>query len=205
MRNDKELYTSVFVSVLVLSNILSAKLLAIGPFIVPGGVLCYAATYLMADVIGERYGKEQAEKTVLYGLACQVICTAMLLLTCAVPGADVAESEAFDAVFRANVWFTAASLAAYLTSQSVDVALFHGIRDRMLAKGKRYKWLWNNVSTLVSQIIDTVVYVGVAFGLGQRLPIDALAWMAVSQIILKAVLAAADTPLFYLLTRERRR
>lgn len=205
MKNDKrELYTGVFVSALVLSNILSAKLLAIGPVIVPGGVLCYAVTYLMTDVIGERYGREQAEKTVLYGLVCQVICTALIALTCALPGTDGAEDAAFDEVFRSGVWFTVAGIAAYLVSQSVDVVLFHAIRDRMMAKGKRCKWLWNNISTLVSQMVDTIVYVGIGFGLVQRSPIGLLVQMAVGQMIVKAALAIADTPIFYFLTRKRR-
>lgn len=203
MKSDKkEFYSAVFVSVLVLSNILSVKLIAIGPLIVPGGVVCYAVTYLVSDIIGERYGRQQAGKMVVYGLMCQIICTTLIVLARSLPGSGKAGDATFDRLFSTNVCLTAASLAAYAISQSVDIALFHGIRDSMLAKGWRCKWLWNNISTLTSQVIDTIVYVGIAFGLGQGLSIDLLLRMAVSQIIVKAGLAIADTPLFYLCTKK---
>ena len=53
-------YSSIFSAALVISNVLSTKLMEIGPLIVPGGVICYAVTYLMTDVIGEVYGKAAA-------------------------------------------------------------------------------------------------------------------------------------------------
>ena len=78
-RKDKiNLLCQVFVGLLVMSNILSAKLLELGPFLVPGGILCYAMTFLMLDVIGERYGEEQAKRTVLCGLFVQIICAILV-------------------------------------------------------------------------------------------------------------------------------
>ena len=61
------------------------------------------------------------------------------------------------------------SLSAYLVSQSWDVAVFHAIRDRYIAKHgstKGGRWLWNNGSTITSQIWDTVIYAVISFGFG---------------------------------------
>jgi len=199
--------TALFVAILVLSNILSAKLITIGPVIVPGGIICYAITFLISDVLNERYGKEYATRAMYIGLVAQIISSALIALTVALPGADGSLTSAFDAVMGTTPWFVIASLVSFVFAQTADIAIFHGIRKRLMSKGRRCKWVWNNLSTIVSQIIDTGIYVTIAFGIGQGYFFQAdMRWlllqMAVSQIIVKVVLAIADTPLFYALTRR---
>lgn len=91
-----------------------------------------------------------------------------------------------------------------------DVAVFHAIRDRYIAKHgstKGGRWLWNNGSTITSQIWDTVIYAVISFGFG-------LGWVhthegrmqligiIIGQYLLKACLALLDTPFFYFFTRN---
>lgn len=210
LKEDKHfLLVTVFVSVLVVSNVLNAKLLQIGCLAVPGGVICYAITYLMSDVIGELYGKECAGRTVVYGLICQIFCTILISISLLIPSLDVAMDEAYKKALGANAWFTIAGLLAYVVSQEIDIALFHSIRRKMLQKGAKHKWVWNNVSTIVSQAVDTVIFIGVAFGMGQGYFWEAelraaLLQMCFSQYFIKVVLAIVDTPFFYLLTREKK-
>ena len=69
------------------------------------------------------------------------------------------------------------------------------------------RWIWNNASTRTSQIIDTVIFIGIAFGLGFGWLFDSAMWgtlggMMVGQYLCKFVLALIDTPFFYLLTRK---
>lgn len=200
-------YSSIFSAALVISNVLSTKLMVIGPLIVPGGVICYAVTYLMTDVIGELYGKAAAGRVVRQGLLCQVICMALIQLTLLLPGADIVIDEAYDTALGMSLWFTLAGLVAYVVSQSIDVEVFHRIRQRLRIKGNGYRWVWNNASTLVSQAVDTIVFLGIAFGLGMKYLFDAgtcglLMQMMISQYIVKALLAILDTPFFYLMTRN---
>ena len=199
--------TALFVAILVLSNILSAKLITIGPVIVPGGIICYAITFLISDVLNERYGKEYATRAMYIGLVAQIISSALIALTVVLPGADGSLTSAFDAVMGTTPWFVIASLVSFVFAQTADIAIFHGIRKRLMSNGRRCKWVWNNLSTIISQIIDTGIYVTIAFGIGQGYFFQAdMRWlllqMAVSQIIVKVVLAIADTPLFYALTRR---
>lgn len=199
--------TALFVAILVLSNILSAKLITIGPVIVPGGIICYAITFLISDVLNERYGKEYATRAMYIGLVAQIISSALIALTVALPGVEGSLTSAFDAIMGTTPWFVIASLVSFVFAQTADIAIFHGIRKRLMSKGRRCKWVWNNLSTIVSQIIDTGIYVTIAFGIGQGYFFQAdMRWlllqMAVSQIIVKVVLAIADTPLFYALTRR---
>ena len=80
--------------------------------------------------------------------------------------------NAYQTLLGQNWIFVIGSLSAYLVSQSWDVAVFHAIRDRYIAKHgstKGGRWLWNNGSTITSQIWDTVIYAVISFGFGTGL------------------------------------
>ena len=198
-KSSINLLCQVFVGLLVMSNILSAKLLTFGPLIVPGGILCYALTFLMLDVIGERYGEEQAKRTVLCGLFVQIICAILVQIVVWIPGQS---STNFDTALQGNWWFTLAGLVAYIVSQTIGVKVFHGMRNRLIAKNKRWKWLWENLSTILSQTVDTIIFVGIAYWLGMGADWETIKIMFISQVVIKTALAIIDTPIFYLLTRR---
>jgi hypothetical protein len=198
--DKKEMLIAIFVSMLVLSNILSAKIITVNRITVSGGVLCYGITFLVTDVIGELYGREEANKTVIYGLFCQIMCSMLILITANLPAKDKVIGEAFDAVLKNNIWFTAASLTAYIISQTLDVKIFHLIKG----KSERNKWIRNNLSTMTSQAADTFIYITIAFGAGMSLwNYKILLDLMISQYLIKVVLAVADTPFFYYLTRRK--
>ena len=145
----------------------------------------------------------------LGGFVCQVIAMCLIIIGHVLPAADPAMQGAYDMLLGQNAVFVIASMTAYLLSQSWDVFIFHRIRNRVLANGgsARSRWIWNNASTMTSQIIDTVVFIGIAFGIGFGWLFDAamlpqLGAMMVGQYLCKFVLAALDTPFFYLLTRK---
>lgn len=200
MRPDKkELLFAVFVSALVLSNILAAKIITVNRLNISGGILCYCITFLISDIIGELYGKDEAKKAVVCGFICQLVCLVLIGITLYLPAANEKTGEAFDRVLKNNVWFTVASLAAYIISQTLDVKIFHSIK----AKSNKRKWLRNNLSTFISQAADTVIYITAAFGIGLKITdFGILFQLIISQYIVKAVLALIDTPFFYLLTRR---
>lgn len=206
----------VFAVSLVIANVVTAKTIATGiplfgsTIALPGAAVCYAITFLMTDVVGEIWGRKEAQSIVYGGFACQVLATCLILFTQALPATDASMQAAYDALLGQNVVFVVGSMTAYLLSQSWDVFVFHKIRNRVLAASEtahHRRWIWNNASTMTSQIIDTVVFVGISFGLGFGWLFDAallpqLGAMMVGQYLLKFVLAALDTPLFYLLTRK---
>lgn len=101
-------------------------------------------------------------------------------------------------------------MCAYCFSQTWDVFVFHKIRDAYVNKFgtiKGGKWIWNNCSTLTSQIFDTAIFAIISYGLGfgwiytpdGRVQ---LVGVAVGQYLLKACLALLDTPFFYFFTRH---
>lgn len=176
------------------------------------GVICYPMTFLITDVIGEIWGKKEANDAVKFGFICQLVSTLFVTLARYMPAADMEVQSAYVSLLGQSWIFVVASLTAYLCSQSCDVTLFHAIRELYI---KRHgstdggKWIWNNVATITSQLVDSSVYVVVAFGIG-----FGWAWtpegrtsmfgMIVGQWLFKVVLALLDTPFFYFLTRNSR-
>ena len=205
----------VFAVALVISNVITAKTIQTGiplfgsTILVPSAVICYCLTFLMTDIIGEIWGKKEARTVVFGGFFCQVIATVLIVVGQALPAADPAMQESYNMLLGQNTVFVIASMTAYLLSQSWDVFIFHRIRNHMLENGgsPRSRWIWNNASTMTSQIIDTVVFIGIAFGIGfgwlfDPVMLPQLGAMMIGQYLCKFALAALDTPFFYLLTRK---
>lgn len=204
----------VFAVALVISNVIAAKTIQTGiplfgsTILVPCAVICYCVTFLMTDVVGEIWGPKEARTVVLGGFACQILASCLILIGQLLPAADAGMQASYEMLLGQNAVFVAASMAGYLLSQSWDVFLFHKIRNHVLAGGgtPRSRWIWNNASTMTSQLIDTVVFIGIAFGVGYGWLFDGamigqLGAMMVGQYLCKLVLAALDTPVFYFLTR----
>ncbi len=205
----------VFAVALVISNVITAKTIQTGiplfgsTILVPSAVICYCVTFLMTDVVGEIWGKKEAQTVVFGGFGCQILATVLIIIGQVLPAADLAMQASYETLLGQNAVFVIASMTAYLLSQSWDVFIFHRIRNRVLSQGgsARSRWIWNNLSTMTSQVIDTVIFIGIAFGIGFGWLFDSamlpqLGAMIVGQYLCKFVLAALDTPIFYLLTRK---
>lgn len=217
-KTDKNLYIlyMVFAVMLVTANCVASKIFTTGinlfgaPVTLTSGALAYPFTFLCTDIIGEIWGKEKANIAVKGGFICQLFSTALIILVRYFPATDAVMQESYVTLLGQNWVFVVASLVAYVCSQTIDVKLFHAIRGKYIKKHgstKGGKWIWNNGSTMTSQLVDSVVYVFIAFGFGfgwlfqdgMRL---VLFNMILGQWLFKVVLAALDTPLFYLFTRR---
>lgn len=206
----------VFGISLVVANMVTAKTIDTGiplfgsTIMLPGAAVCYAISYLMTDVVGEIWGRKEAQLLVNCGFAGQVVATLLVAFTQMLPAADPSMQQAYDMLLGQNWMFVTGSMVAYLASQSWDVLVFHRIRDKVIEKtgSTKHRWIWNNLSTMTSQAVDTVLFIGIAFGLGFGWLFDGamlpqLGAMMVGQYILKFALALFDTPFFYLMTRNR--
>lgn len=221
MKKTKEnlyLLYMLFGVALVTANAIATKVFDMG-FKVFGnevtltvGVICYPVTFLVTDIIGELWGKEESKMAVKFGFICQLMSTAFIIAARYLPAVDPEMQNHYVALLGQNWIFVVASMVAFVCSQSWDVFVFHKIRDAYIKKHgtrKGGRWIWNNGSTIGSQLIDSVIYVLIAFGFGFGWLFQAemrgmLLSMIVGQFLCKAVLALLDTPIFYLLTRERK-
>lgn len=195
-KTDKNLLilNGIFITSLLIANVVSAKIVTFGGLVIPAAIVAYPLTFLMTDVIGEIWGKEQANQSVKLGFICQIISLILIGLSILLPVAPFADNQAeFKGIMAQSFRVVAASLIAYYCSQSWDVWVFHKIRE----KGTGNKWLRNNLSTMTSQIIDTAIFITIAF-IGSVPNI----WVMIgSQYLIKCVYALLDTIPFYYLTR----
>lgn len=218
MRKTQEnlnLLTIVFIVTLVISNVITGKVINLGislfgnPITIAGAIICYPVTYLITDIVGEIWGKKEANRIVRYGFLSQIIATLIIILTTYTPAVDPAMQEAYVALLGQNWVFVVGSLAAYLVSQFLDVTIFHTIRSRYIERHgstKGGKWIWNNLSTMTSQLVDTAIFITIAFGLGFGWLWSApgmLVNMLIGQYLVKFACALIDTPFFYFFTRDR--
>ncbi len=187
----------LFVGLLILSNIISVKLFSVGEFILPAAAIVYVVTYLITDVIGEVYGKEAAMKTVKAGFLTQVIALVYVFASIHLPAAANFGMQAeYELILGGSFRVMLASLLAYLVSQRIDVAIFHKLKKQ---HGNKKLWLRNNLSTMSSQLLDTSIFIVVAF-VG-TVPTNILIGMIVTQYVFKFMVAILDTPITYLLVR----
>jgi hypothetical protein len=183
---------SLFSGSLVLAAILATKIITVAGLTVPAGVLAYALTFLCSDVIGEVWGKKRAREVVGAGFFTLIGAFGLIQLALHWPPAAFWQGqEAFAAVLSTTPRIILGSLTAYMISQFTDVWIFHICRR--LTKG-RHLWLRNNLSTALSQLIDTLLFISIAFaGLMPLLP------LIVGQWVIKLAIAVVDTGVVYLL------
>jgi hypothetical protein len=166
------------------------------------GNIVYASSFLITDILSENYGKEAARRVVYYGLA--VIAGFTLLMNLALlfePAAGDFAHDSLHVIFGFLPRIAAASLTAYLVSQLHDVWAYAFWKKRFDRVGQI--WIRNNLSTMVSQLVDSVVFTTIAFagvfGFGVFLEI------VLTTYLLKVIVAAADTPFVYVATHWVRR
>lgn len=207
----------IFVISIVIANIVGCKVIDTGwsiwniPLSLSGGAITYAFTFLCTDIIGEIWGKEEANRAVRYGLIGQLFAISLIVITQYAPTGDISMQYAYQKLLGQSPMFVLGSLCAYMCSQTWDVYIFHKIREKFIHRenGEKYRWIWNNTSTCTSQIFDTAIYAVVAFGIGMgwlwsKYGLTMLTGIIIGQYTFKFLLAIFDTPFFYWFTRKKK-
>ena len=188
----------IFIASLVTCNLIANKFVTVDlgfkVFIVSAGILPYPFTFLVTDLISELYGQKKANLVVFAGFIASMFVLLFLWLGGqfnAIPDSLVTD-QIYDSVFR-NAWrIIAASMTAYLFAQFIDVRIFHFWKK--LTNGK-HLWLRNNASTVVSQLLDTILVIFILFfgvwGTNQIISAIIDGWL------FKMLMALIDTPIIY--------
>ncbi len=166
-----------------------------------GGNVLYASTFLVTDILSEKYGKKEAAKAVKYSFSTMLLWllgTQMILGF--TPNANDYVDGSLGVVFGLVPRITIASLIGFVCSQNIDVFLYHFIWSKT---GNSEKGLWkrNNGSTFISQAIDTLLFTTLAFW--GVYPMKVFVSIVITTYVFKAAVAALDTPFIYLARRIR--
>jgi len=181
---------AIYCALYVISAVLANKLIVLFGLVVPAGTILFSVTFLLTDLLSEVYGKREAYRAVCLGLVAQVLLLCSIAIAIRWPSPVYWEGQEAFASALGNTWrIVIASLVAYILSQSHDVWAFHLLKR---LTNDKHLWLRNNLSTLVSQTIDSVVFSAIAFlGLFPILP------LILGLLGAKAIIAILDTPFIY--------
>ncbi len=183
----------IFCMIVVVSNILSAKMIMI-PFLlihVPAGLIVYPLTFLLSDLVTEIFGANKAKQMVYIALAMSLLSFAVIQIALFLP-----RTNAYEAILGLSGLRIFSSLISYLTSHIVDIQLYAAIKRWT---GPKFLWLRNNGSTCVSQIVDTVMIDLIFLWWGLGMTMAEVAPIMVFSYLYKASFSIACTPLFYFL------
>ncbi len=174
-------------------------------FLVPAGSLAFGLTYLATDVVSEVWGRPSALMMLFAGLALRFVMLILFLYGMyaedVFPFIGVAESwtaerqEDFVGIIGTSNRINIAGIIAFGVSALTDIFIFDKLRRQDL--GKNRLWLRNNISTMLSQILNSIVFIVAAFGF--TVGWAAIGSLILGQIVVKLLAAALDTPLIYIL------
>ncbi|MFN2291328.1 MAG: queuosine precursor transporter [Anaerolineae bacterium] len=191
-----DLIMALFVSVLIISNVASSKIVDLGPFTFDGGTLLFPISYIFGDILTEVYGYRRSRRVIWAGFAAAALMAGVLALVGALPPAEGWENqEAYEAILGTTPRIVLGSLIAYFAGEFSN--------SYVMAKMKiwsRGRWLWTRTigSTLVGEGVDTLLFVLIAFG--GALPWPLLWSILVSNYVFKVGLEAVMTPVTYRIT-----
>ena len=191
--------------VAILANIQVLKTIDLFGIAATLGNIIYATTFLVTDIMSEVYGRKTALLAVFFGFFSLIITTVLMNLSIVFsPNSfDIAQTH-LEAIFGFFPALTIASLLAFGVSQLHDIWSYNfwkAIRPEI-----RFIWLRNNLSTLVSQLLDSLIFILIATAFGV-LPGNQFALLFLSTYLIKILVALLDTPFLYLaawLKREGR-
>lgn len=187
-----------FCVIVVVSNILSAKMVALPflPLAVPAGLVTYPLTFLLTDLVTEIYGPSRAKLMVYVALGMNLLSLGMIQLGLALPSAQAHPDEAFQAVLGLSGLRIFSSLVAYFAAQMVDIRCYAWLKR---VTSPRLLWLRNNGSVFASQIVDTVTIDLIFLWWGLGMAIEEVGKVMLFSYLYKALFSVVCTPLFYLL------
>jgi uncharacterized integral membrane protein (TIGR00697 family) len=188
-----------FCLIVVVSNVISAKMVPLpffDNFLIPAGLITYPFTFILSDLVTELYDAAHAKRMVLLALGISLLAYLLFQLAMWLPSSDKEVHAAFHIVFGWNGLLVAASLAAFVTAQILDVQIYAWIKKWT---GTGQLWLRNNGSTLLSQVVDTLMVNMIHLFWARSFPLETVLQIMALGYAYKAALSVANTPIFYLL------
>ena len=194
--------SAAFCVIVVISNILSAKLVDFGYVVIPAGLITYPLSFILSDLVNEIFGPQKTKVMVYTAFGMTILSFGLIRLILALPTQSSEDQQAFQTVMGLSGLRIFSSLTAYFVAHMLDVQLYAMLKRWT---GLRFLWLRNNGSTWVSQLVDTVIidmiflYWGLRMGMSEILPIMGISFAY------KALFSAINTPVLYVLVYMMRK
>ena len=188
----------IFITNAVTAELIGGKLIQIGPFVMSIGILPWPVVFLTTDLIDDYFGKEGVKKLSYITAALIAYSFILLFLAMTIPaatGISPVDDEQFKAVFGQSMWIIVGSIIAFLFSQLIDVYVFSYFKKKT---GNKKIWLRATGSTVVSQLFDSFIVLGIAFWLPGKINTETFVSSALTGYTFKLGTAVLLTPIIYL-------
>lgn len=187
------LIAAIFVTSLVVSNIIAVKLVAIGRFVLPAAIVIFPLSYILGDVLTEVYGYRLARQVIWLGFSSNLLAVVAIWVGQALPPASFWDGQsAYEKILGYTPRLLTASFLAYLAGEFTNSFLL--AKMKIVTRGR---WLWARTigSTLVGQGLDSMIFITIAFA--GTIPTAILLSTVATQWFVKTAYEALATPLTY--------
>lgn len=186
----------IFITHALLGELLGGKLFTAAGYVMSIGVIPWPVVFVTTDLVNEYYGPKAVRRLTLLAIALIVYTFGLLWVCMQVPAADISpvDDASFDRVFGQSMWIIVGSIVAFAISQLLDAMVFVALRRRTR---NRLLWLRAVGSTVVSQLIDTFVINGIAFGLPGKITPSEVVELSVTNYGYKFLVALGTLPVIY--------
>lgn len=197
IREKTYLLIGLFISSVVTANLIASKIATLFGIDFSVAILVFPITFLATDILSEVHGKKFTQKIVWVAFASLFFIMVIVMISVILPTAErsFVDSE-YTKVFGMSLRIFIASMIAFIVGQTHDVWAFHFWKKK--TKGK-HLWLRNNLSTIVSQFIDTMIFMYLAFYMmTPKFTVIYVFSLVIPYYLVKVFAAIIDTPLVYL-------
>ena len=173
-----------------IAGVLGNKQVALGPLAVEAGIFAFLMLVVTSSAVAELHGRETANKLVIYGFIPLLFSLLLTVLVLAIPASEEMEPErlgAFNTIMTGTPRIWVAGIIAYGVSQLLNVTIFSWLKAR---EGRGLLWLRGAIAGILSQIVDTLIFITVAF-----YGVFPIANLLLGQMLAKVVLSALLVPL----------
>ena len=194
----KEMFLfALYITSMVLVNTIGSKIITLLGARVSVGIFFMPVLFLVTDIVGEVKGHNHASLFVrmsILMLGLLFVMTGISVKLAPHPTWDL--QEQYMQVFGMSMRMSLASLASFSVSQTIDIKIF--MFFKRISGGKNL-WIRNNISTMTSQFVDTVIFMFIAFyHLTPKFTVAYVFSLVIPYWIFKVIFALIDTPLCYL-------
>lgn len=196
---------AVYMACIAVSELMGGKTFALfnwHSFHLNASVAIFAVPliYAINDVITECFGKNRAQSIVRSGLLAILLFLIFSLLAIHLPASKrfLPTEKAYEMIFAVSARISGASFTAFALGEILDVRIFYRIREKF---GKKSLWLRTNVANIISQFVDTALFMTLAFYAFDKPVLDNIAFitsLVIPYWIVKCFMSVIETPLVYL-------
>lgn len=188
-----DIITAFFVAALIISGIADTKVISVGVLSFGGGTFLFPLTYIFGDVLTEVYGFKRARRVIWIGFTASILMAlTFILVGIAPPAEDYPFQEDFMNILGLTPRIVLASLSAYIVGEFINSVILAKLK--IVTKGK-YLWVRTIGSTIVGQLLDTTIFMFVAF-LGV-FPLSLIFSVIITGYLLKVAVEVLFTPITY--------